>query len=412
MTRQFTRRSALALSGSAVTVGLVGCLGTGRSPSESESVEDLPPADQPATEPKQFQYDAQNTNVTGLSPPTDNSLRWRIRRDELDANEQPIVGLVAREDHLLVATREAIHALDPGDGTERWRTDPGRDGRTLPVTPALSAETAYVGRSQENEAGLSALDLSDGSERWRLDSAVLVTSNLTLVEETIYVSVLEDGRGGAIYAVDAADGRVRWRFPTRARVRSTPTPAVADGTVYVSGGRNGIVSAIDAETGDKQWEFSAADRVYLPPTVVGDMVYVSSSYAPRVYALDATTGREAWSVGMNVNASVAATANTVYVPGYDGIKMFDSDDGTEQWAGTFSDIRSGSPPVVAGETLLGPSDRGAVCLDLTDGTHLWEQTVEEGIVDHEKVRAVSCQIVTDDSVFLGTAAGDIYAIST
>jgi predicted ArsR family transcriptional regulator len=46
---------------------------------------DLPPADQPTTGPQQFQYDAQNTNVTGMSPPTDNSLRWRIRRDELES---------------------------------------------------------------------------------------------------------------------------------------------------------------------------------------------------------------------------------------------------------------------------------------------------------------------------------------
>jgi len=411
MTRQFTRRSALALSGSAVTVGLVGCLSTGLTSSESESLGDHPPADQPATEPQQFQYDAQNTNVTGTSPPTDNSLRWRIRRDELDSNEEMIDGLVARDDHLVVATREAIHALHPDDGSERWRTDPGHDGRTPAVTPALSSEAAYVAWSQENEAGLSALDLSDGSERWRLDSAVLVTSSPTLVEGTIYVSVLEDGRppSGAIIAVDAADGRVRWRFPTG---QMSSTPAVADGTVYVGGGTEGIVYAIDAETGDKQWEFSAADRIHLPPTVVGDMVYIPSSFARRVYALDATDGTEVWSVGMILSASVAATANTVYVPAIYDIKMFDSDDGTEQWTGTLSDISLGSAPVVAGETLLVPGDR-AVCLDLTDGTHLWEQTVEEGIVGHEKERAVSCEpVVTDDGVFLGTAAGDIYAIDT
>ncbi|MFC7072458.1 PQQ-binding-like beta-propeller repeat protein [Halovenus rubra] len=403
MTRQYTRRSALALSGSAIAVSLAGCLNSG-------SLGDLPPAEQPPTEPQQYQYDAQNTNVTGTSPPTDNDLLWRKRRDELNANDEPIDGLVAREDHLVVATREAIHSLDPSDGTERWRAESGQNGRTPAVTPVLSAETAYVAWNKEGEAGLSALDLSDGSEQWWLDSINPISSP-TLVEGTIYVSALESGKSliKAILAVDAADGRVLWRFPTG---QMSPTPAVADGTVYVGGGKESIVYAIDAETGDKQWEFPTADRVHMPPTVVDETVYIASDFADRLYALDATEGTETWSKEMNVSASVAATSNTVYVPVMDTIKIFDSDDGTHQWTESLSDTSIGSAPVIAGETLLVPGDR-AVCLDLTDGTHLWEQTVEEGIVGHEKKRAVSCApVVTEDGVFLGTAAGDIYAIGT
>ncbi|MFD1570807.1 PQQ-binding-like beta-propeller repeat protein [Halorubrum laminariae] len=341
----------------------------------------------------------------------DGSLRWRVRRDELGSNEEMIDGLVARDDQLLVATREAVHSLNPSDGAEHWQTDTGDGGGTRAVTPALSADTAYVSSNDKNGSGLSALNLTDGSERWRLDSVVSVTSSPTLVEETVYLSVLEEGesRGGAIIAVDTADGDVRWRFQT---AQMPPTPAVADGAVYVGGGNDGIVYALDAETGKTRWEFSTQDRMRLPPTVVDGTVYIPSSFAQRVYALDATDGTEEWSVDMNPSASVAATTESVYVPAMNEITILDSDDGAEQWTGTLSENTLGSAPVVAGETLLVPGDR-AVCLDLTDGTHLWEQTVEEGAVGHERKRAVSCEpVVTDDGVFLGTAAGDIYAIGT
>jgi outer membrane protein assembly factor BamB len=202
--------------------------------------------------------------------------------------------------------------------------------------------------------------------------------------------------------MDTSDGSLLWRFP----VGNPTTPAVADGTVYVGGGTDQTIYAIDAETGEKEWEFPAAHRMRLPPTVVDSRVFAPSWFGDKLYALDAADGTEDWSVDMSVSASVAATADAVFVPSADGITILDPE-GTERGKATDFD---GHTSVVAGETLL-VSGESAVCIDLTDGTLLWEQTVEEGIGIHEKVDGVSCEpVVTDDGVFLGTNAGDIHAI--
>lgn len=395
-----SRRAFLHVLAAGGIGSIAGCVG-----GVSEA---LPLTDQPANEPRQFQYDAQNTCVTGSGPPTDGTLRWRVRRDELGSDGESIDGLAAQGDHLVVTTKAAIHSLDPSDGSERWRNDPGYDGGTPMVSPALSNDTVYVAWQQDQKGGLSAIDLSDGSERWRSDPVGKVTSNPTLVEETLYVSVLQqrNPQGGAIIAVNTATGSLRWQFST---AQMPPTPAVANGTVYVGGGNEGIVYALDAETGEKIWETSTPDWMRLPATVVEGTVYIPSDFARKVYALDAEDGTKQWNVDMLVSASVAATSESIYVPVMDEIVILAAD-GTERWTQTVSESTLSSAPVVAGQSLVVPGE-SAVCLDLTVGTRHWEQTVEKGTSGDVIVEGISCEpVVTDSGVFLGTPAGDIYAI--
>jgi len=399
MAGHLTRRSVLALCGSALSGGIAGCVSTGY---------DAPPLPaQPATEPRQFQYDARNACVTGTTPPKTGTLQWKVRRDELDSSGESIDGLASRGDHLVVVTREAIHALDPSDGSERWRTDPEYDGATPALAPALGADSVYLSWPRTHQRSLVALDLSDGSERWRAEPVFTQTSHPTLADDTIYIGVDELGPPGTgVIAVDATDGRVRWRFST---AEMPTTPAVANGTVYVGGGNEGIVYALDAETGEKRWEFATPEWMLLPPTVVDGTVYIPSSFARRLYALDATDGTEQWSVEMLVSGSVAATAESVYVPVMDEIRIL-SADGTERWSEAIGSQTLSVAPVVAGESLLVPGER-AVCLNLTDGSVHWERQVEATMTDDGPLRGISCvPVVTDDGVFLGTPAGDVYAV--
>jgi len=394
MTR-LRRRSALALCGSSLVATLAGCLDT--LVSQEQSL--------PTKSPRQFQYDPQNTGTTGTNAPTEKTSRWTLDRSELGPETEPIDGLAAADDRLLVTTNGELHAVAPDDGSELWATEPGHGGGN----PAVTDDTAYVTRGYTPDAGISALDLTDGSERWRSPSVFDVTSAPTLVDDTIYVTILRDTEfnTGAVLALDAGDGSIRWEFDEPGQMASTP--AVADGTVYVGGGNEGRVYALDAASGETQWVTDTADWMRLPPTVVGDTVYAPSDFADRLYALDTTDGTERWSVGLSVTASVAATSDTVYVPTYEGVAALDAE-GVTRWQETFSDTFLSNPPVVAGDTLCVTGEH-ALCLDRSDGGVHWEQTVEEGANDDVIVDSTSCEpIVADDAVFVGTAAGDVYAI--
>jgi outer membrane protein assembly factor BamB len=394
MTR-LSRRSALALGGSSLVATLAGCLDT------------LVNQEQPLStnSPRQFQYDPQNTGSTETNAPTEKSRRWTLDRSELGPKAEPIDGYAVVDDRLLITTNGELHAVDTGDGSELWATEPGRGGGK----PAVTDDTVYVARGYSPDAGISALDLTDGSEQWRSPSVFDVTSALTLVDDTIYVAVLRDTEfnTGTILALDAEDGSVRWEFDGPAQM--APTPAVADGTVHVGGGNEGRVYALDAASGETLWVTDTADWMRIPPTVVGETVYVPSNFAERLYALDTADGTERWSVGLSVTASVAATTDTVFVPTDDGIAALDAE-GETRWRETFGDSFQSNPPVVAGDTLCVTGD-SALCLDRSDGSVHWEQTVEEGTNDDAIVDSTSCEpIVADDAVFVGTAAGDVYAV--
>jgi outer membrane protein assembly factor BamB len=394
MTR-LSRRSALALGGSSLAAALAGCL--------DALVSQEQPL--PTKSPRQFQYDAQNTGATGTNAPRKKTSRWQLDRSELGPEAEPIDGLAVADDRLLVTTNDELHVIDPEDGSKLWATEPGNSGGK----PAVADDTVYVTRGYTPDSEISALDLTDGSERWRSASVYDVTSAPTLVDDTIYVTILRDREfnTGAVLALDAGDGSIRWEFDEPGQMASTP--AVADGTVYVGGGNEPIVYALDAASGEILWIADTGGWMRLPPTVVGDTVYVPSDFAERLYAFDTADGTERWSVGLSVTASVAATTDTVYVPTYDGVAALDSE-GETRWLETFSDTFLSNPPVVAGDTLCVTGER-ALCLDRSDGSVHWEQTVKEGTNDDVIVDSTSCEpIVADDAVFVGTAAGDVYAI--
>lgn len=386
------RRSFLALSGWSLAAGLAGCLVDG-SPSD------------PVREPRQFQYDARNTGVTGANAPRDGAVRWKVERSELGQEKQQIDGLAFGNDRLLVTTNGELHVLDPADGSELWHTEPGHGGGK----PVLSDGTAFVTWNQHPDFGIRALDLTDGSERWQSSPFLGVTSAPTLVEETIYVGVLREAERntGTLLALDTADGSVRWRFDDPAQM--VPTPAVADGTVYVGGGNERSVYALDAETGEKLWETPTAEWMGVAPTVVDDTVYIPTDFADWLYALDTENGTERWRVEAPVSASVAATTEAVYVPTRHGVVALDTD-GERKWNEHIEHFFGTHPPVVAGETLIITGET-VLCLDVSDGTHHWEQTVEEGKYTDTVAAGMSCEpIVADDTVFVGTAAGDVYAV--
>lgn len=189
----------------------------------------------------------------------------------------------------------ACHVLDEAlvclnhDGTERWRAT----GESImsPRLPAVVDGTVYAAFGE----AIHALNPEDGSEAWRytpegddrLNSSFVVASEDGLVRA---------GRGG-VEAV-GFDGSRRWLTEgLEAGIR----PAVADGRVLVAD-LSGNAAAFDLASGDEMWqttvESDAKSRGTVPVAVDNALLSLHvTDEGMTVTALDPASGDQRWQLG-------------------------------------------------------------------------------------------------------------------
>lgn len=200
----------------------------------------------------------------------DGSERWRANVDE--AGYAEVVG--AAGDAVYVHVRGRLYAFD-AEGTRRWkRTVRHVDGDRPPLVGTVTPRGAYVW--DEKARLLRALDPGDGSERWRFDaeSDPRPGGLLAEVAGTLYA---ETERG--VHALDPDRGTRRWSYE-RGSENSGFRAHLAHGRLYAVGGE-GIV-ALDAETAERIWQFSPL-RGFVVYAVPGGGRY--SSTTPALYAV-------------------------------------------------------------------------------------------------------------------------------
>jgi outer membrane protein assembly factor BamB len=74
---------------------------------------------------------------------------------------------------------------------------------------------------------------------------------------------------GGLIALDTADGEEQWRYAPAEAAHFFPSPAVHDGTVYVTGEDPGLV-ALDVTDGSVKWTVESDDRMRAPPAPTRD----------------------------------------------------------------------------------------------------------------------------------------------
>ena len=275
--------------------------------------------------------------------------------------------------------------------------------------------------------GLHSFTLA-GDRRWHcpIDGAPnnsnLVAGQPVVDGDTVFVPTaaltLDTAASEGLYAVDAETGDVRWRYevPDSLERGWAYSPAVVDGTVYVSLWDERVV-ALEAATGDLEWQAPIA--VTGPPTVAGGRVFVPGE-KPKTHdgpsfvaALDATTGDERWrrTADGDRNGRQLAVANgTVYArEGLEALVARAAETGEERWRHTESGYPVGTRPVVTGEVLYvgtsGGEDRrnGVAVLDPATGDELEFASVQSHMTERAPLA------LADDRLFV-SALGEVTAL--
>jgi outer membrane protein assembly factor BamB len=179
-----------------------------------------------------------------------------------------------------------VYALDALDGKLLWEcTTDGGDAYSW-MNPALAVANGIV--YVADKCTLYALNATTGKKIWTYKTGGEV--GLPVVE---YGVVYVGSGDKKVYALNAQTGKKIWAFnigPDGMPVPHVPTPAVADGVVYVtdnycndSGDYNGVLYALSAANGKKFWSYQIEEMI-LSHVIVDDKIYINTSNSISVFS--------------------------------------------------------------------------------------------------------------------------------
>lgn len=281
---------------------------------------------------------------------------------------------------------------------ERWAV---RTDRSVASGVAVTDGLVILGNGQsadvnEETGAVMALRADDGSEAWQMSEVQTVEATPAVVDGTVYVS------SNDLVALNAADGTIQWRTGDALRP-SGSAPAVVDGTVYVGAG-DGRVHALDASDGTERWQSDSTDAfLSVAPAVGPKQVYISAF--GTLHAFDRTTGQRQWqyqrSFGMGAPTVVDGT---VYVGTARAAVSLNAQSGELLWDYTESNGFGTCSPVVAGDTVYVGSMVNLHALDRSTGTARW--TADSGGT------VTGDPTVVGDTIYFGSANGGVFGVDT
>lgn len=229
-----------------------------------------------------------------------------------------------------------FYALDAAMGKLRWKFQTGGERRfeakhlhgvqplaeTMPdpfdcylSSPVVWNATVYFG---SGDGSVYALDAASGAVKWKFQTGDVVHASPAIADGVLFVGSWDS----YFYALDATTGRERWRFKTgddpdlHNQVGIQSSAAVVDGTVFF-GCRDSHLYALDEKTGEKKWALSTEGSwVVASPAVRDGTVYVTTSDSSLLFALDAKSGQVEHKLGFDhwyVFSSPAIAGGTLYV---------------------------------------------------------------------------------------------------
>ena len=168
----------------------------------------------------------------------------------------------------------SVYALNRFTGKLRWKTTVrGARNNLVPFysTPALARGRLIVGGT---DGSIYALDPRDGSQRWRYDGNGYVYGSAAIWHGRVFIGDF----GGGFHAISLKSGRRLWKRNIGPIIGSA---TVMRGLVYISSLRPPRTYAFDARTGRQVWSFG--DGQFSPLIADGKQVWLTGK--AHVYRL-------------------------------------------------------------------------------------------------------------------------------
>ena len=196
---------------------------------------------------------------------------------------------------------EYLRKLDVEDGAVQWEA---------PIDtyspPAVVYDSLYVAGFGD----VIELDRGTGDERWRLE---LTDGGLSPVVVPSADQAIVGDSEQRVFSVDTDDESIDWSYEIVGRADYN-SPAVADGTVYISD-HEGNAYAVSRATGDERWRksFSSSSARCGPVAGTDVVVFSTDGFA---WACERDTGELVWSIPVPGIGGVVLTDDGVFAGKY------------------------------------------------------------------------------------------------
>lgn len=271
------------------------------------------------------------------------------------------------------------------DGSLNWgaATQPSQMG--IHGTPAVTAETAYIGAY---DGAMYAYSRSDGTLRWRTEIGDAIGSSPRYYDGKIFVSVETNEPSGIMSVLDATSGELLWSDP---RVTNHPHSTVAlDPTTetMVVGANDGVLYAWDLDTYEYRWSFEVdgvgdqnTGHAIKGPILAYDGAAFFGSWDETVYRVDLDSGTEEWQFETNgyvmSGAGVDPRTSNVIIGSHDGnCYCLDATTGEMNWRLPTNGKIIGCPVITEESILIGSYDRHLYALDRITGEVQWSYAAD------------------------------------
>jgi outer membrane protein assembly factor BamB len=284
---------------------------------------------------------------------------------------------------------------------------------------AVHEGTIYAGTGQ----GVVALDIGSGHEIWRTDDDSPFSPTPAVANGLVYIGCgnvmlpFHDGENGHIHAFEADSGRERWSYFTGALIDS---PAAVVGSVVYVGCRDRNLYALDAFNGRKRWSFATRYWIESSPVVVDGVVYLLNR--SDIYALDAASGAIIWTYcGVDGDfveqATPAVVDGVVYFSHANVVAALEATSGREIWSfnpnmeDPDQEDWIDASPAVAGDTVYLSGRNRMWAIDALSGKVQWSHKYDSGRQSFEYGDyAATAPAVARGVVYSGNVWGHFYAL--
>lgn len=259
---------------------------------------------------------------------------------------------------LLVATDDAVVALDALAGREVWRAGLATPPATAPV---VSGDVVVV---WTRDGDLHGLELGRGVTIWQHRFGAPSPGGLlalgSIDQRAPVLAARQDAR---LVVVDPTTGRKGWtaRMPATA---SAPM-ALGDGLAIVACGTK--IEAVEVRKGRSRWRIGSARPVTVPPLVLGDSVWVSAGPGTlHRLALASGAAAGAWEAGAAIGG-MSTDGRQLYVTAAAPSQLVALDrTGAVRWAVSTVEVCP-EPAIVDGHALLAVPNGRLVAIRAIDG---------------------------------------------
>lgn len=247
---------------------------------------------------------------------------------------------------VFVIGTESTYAIDAVNGNKLWQSQHGNQR----ASPAISGENIYIGGTST----VSALSVHDGQTQWssQLDRGII--QGIALSEDRLFVSAGSDG-DGTLYALEKASGEQIWEYNLTSSIHNPP---VVSGNKVCTLDSQGRLDIIDLKSGELEWSASNLGDNSPTPAVANDTLFISPGDSSKFRALDLKTGEHLWSFETGKSWTPPAVASqTIIVPTANN-GVYGLEQGKQRWHTTTMNVDSAL--AIANEEVFYTADGGTV----------------------------------------------------